>query len=63
MVKGKGKKVKRKRLLGRPRYRWKDNIKMELREMGWNDVYWTNLAQVRVQQWALVDAVMNLRVP
>jgi hypothetical protein len=33
-----------KRPLGRPRYRWEDNIKMDLRETGWDDVDWINLA-------------------
>jgi hypothetical protein len=36
-----------KRLLGRPRRRWVDNIRMDLGEMGWGDVDWIGLAQVR----------------
>jgi hypothetical protein len=52
-----------KRPLGRPRRRWVDNIKMDLRETGWNGIDWTDLAQDRDQWRALVNAVMNLRVP
>jgi hypothetical protein len=39
-----------KRLLGRPRRRWVDNIKMDLREIGWDDMDWIDLAQER-DQW------------
>jgi hypothetical protein len=49
--------------LGRPRRRWEDNIKMDLREIGFGDVDWIHLAQDRDRWWALVNAVMNLRVP
>jgi hypothetical protein len=49
--------------LGRPRRRWVDNIKMDLREIGWDGMHWTDLAQVRDQWRALVNTVMNLRVP
>jgi hypothetical protein len=52
-----------KRPLGRPRRRWVDNIKMELKEIGWDGREWINLAQDRDQWRALVNAVMNLRVP
>jgi hypothetical protein len=52
-----------KRPLGRPRHRWVDNIKMDLREIGWNDVGWTDMAQYRDQWRALVNTVLNLRVP
>jgi hypothetical protein len=52
-----------KRPLGRPRCRWVDNIKMDLREIGWDDVDWIDLAQVRYQWRALVNMVMNLWVP
>jgi hypothetical protein len=52
-----------KRPLGRPRHRWEDNIKMDLREVGWGGMDWYNLAQDRDRWWALVNAVMNLRVP
>jgi hypothetical protein len=52
-----------KRPLGRPRRRWLDNIKMYLREIGWDGVDWIELAQGRDQWRALVNTVMNLRVP
>jgi hypothetical protein len=52
-----------KRPLGRPRCRWIDNIKMNLLEIGWNVVDWIGLAQDRYRWRALVNAVMNLRVP
>jgi hypothetical protein len=51
-----------KRPLGRPRGRWVDNIKMDLREIGWNGVDWIDLAQDRDQWRASVNTVMNLRV-
>jgi hypothetical protein len=50
------------RPLGRPRCRWVDNIKMDLRGIGWDGVNWIDIAQDR--EWrALVNAVFNLRVP
>jgi hypothetical protein len=49
--------------LGRPRRRWVDNIKMDLREIGWDGVDWIELAQDRDQWRAFVNTVMNLRVP
>jgi hypothetical protein len=49
--------------LGRPRCRWVDNIKIDLREMGWGGLDWIDLAQDRNQWGALVNMVMNLRVP
>jgi hypothetical protein len=52
-----------KRPLGRPRRRWVDNIKMELRELGWDSMDWINLTQGMDQWRALVNTVMNLRVP
>jgi hypothetical protein len=52
-----------KRPLGRPRHRWEDNIKMDLREIGVDGANWILLAQDRVQWWAFVSTVMNLRVP
>jgi hypothetical protein len=52
-----------KRPLGRPRHRWEDNIKMDLREIGIGGVNWIQLAQDWVQWWACVNTVMNLRVP
>jgi hypothetical protein len=52
-----------KRPLGRPRRRWVDNIKIVLREIGWDDMDWIDLAQNRDQWRVLVNTVMNLRVP
>jgi hypothetical protein len=52
-----------KRPLGRPRRRWVDNIKMDLREIGWDGVDWIDMAQDRDQWRALVNTVLNLRVP
>ncbi|KAJ4434977.1 hypothetical protein ANN_23549 [Periplaneta americana] len=52
-----------KRPLGRPRRRWEDNIKMDLRDVGYDDRDWINLAQDRDQWRAYVRAAMNLRVP
>jgi hypothetical protein len=49
--------------LRRPRYRWKDNIKMDIREVRWWDMDWINLGEDRDKWWALVKMVMNLRVP
>jgi hypothetical protein len=49
--------------LGRPRRRWVDNTKMDVREIGWDGMDWIDLAQNRDQWRALVNAVMNLRVP
>jgi hypothetical protein len=51
-----------KRPLGRPRRRWMDNIKMDLREIEWDGVDWIELAQDRDQWRALVNRVMKLRV-
>ncbi|KAJ4436590.1 hypothetical protein ANN_16623 [Periplaneta americana] len=51
-----------KRPLGRPRRRWEDNIKMDLREVGYDDRDWINLAQDRDRWRAYVRAAMNLRV-
>ena len=52
-----------KRPLGRPRRRWEDNIKMDLREVGYDPGEWIDLAEDRDQRRACVSAVMNLRVP
>jgi hypothetical protein len=52
-----------KRPLGRPRRRWVDNITMDLGEVGWGDVDWIGLAEDRNRWRALVNSVLNLRVP
>jgi hypothetical protein len=52
-----------KRPVGRPRRRWVDNIKMDRSEIGWDGVDWIYLAQDRDQWRALVNTVMNFRVP
>jgi len=51
-----------KRPLGKPRRRWKDNIKIDLQEVGCGGMDWIELAQYRDRWRALVNAVMNLRV-
>jgi hypothetical protein len=51
-----------KRPLGIPRRRWEDNIKMDLQEVGCGGMDWSGLAQDRDRWWALVNAVMILRV-
>jgi hypothetical protein len=56
-------KLEGKRSLGRPRSKWVNNIKIDLREIGWDDMDWIDLAQDRDQWRALVNIVMNLRVP
>jgi hypothetical protein len=52
-----------KRPLRRPRSKWEDNIKMDLRKIGIDGVNWIQLARDRVQWWAFLNMVMNLRVP
>jgi len=52
-----------RRPLGRPRHRWEDNIRMDLREVGYGCVDWMELAQDRDRWRALVSVVTNLRVP
>jgi hypothetical protein len=51
------------RPLRRPRRRWVDNIKMDVREIGWDWMDWIELVQNRDQKRAVVNTVMNLRVP
>jgi hypothetical protein len=52
-----------KRPLGRPRRRWEDNIKLDLREIGIDGANWIQLDQERIHWRAFVNTVMNLRVP
>jgi hypothetical protein len=51
-----------KKPLGKPRHRWEDGIRMDLREIGLGGVDWIQLAQDRDQWRSVVSAVMNLRV-
>jgi hypothetical protein len=53
----------RKRPLGRPRRRWVDNIRIDLGEVGWGDVDWIGLAKDSNRSRALVNSVLNFRVP
>jgi hypothetical protein len=55
-------KPERRRPIGRPRRRWVYKINVDLVEIGWDEVDWIGLAQVRDRQRALVNAVMNHRV-
>lgn len=57
-----GKLKVRKRPPGRPRHRWEDSIKLELKEIAWEGMDWTNLAQDRDQEHSLVRIVVNLCV-
>ena len=56
-------KSEEKRPIGRPRRRWEDNIKKDIQEVGCEGMDWIDLAQDRDRQRALVNGVMNLRVP
>jgi len=51
-----------KRPLERLRCKWEDDIKMDLKEVGWQGLHWIDLAQGRGRWWALVNAVMSLQV-
>jgi len=62
-IQGFGWKPEGKRPLGRPRRRWEDNIKIDLQEVECGGVDWIELAQDSDRWRALVNAVMNLRVP
>jgi hypothetical protein len=53
----------RKRTLGRPKHKWEVNIIMDIREIGWGDMDGIDVAQDRDQWRALVNMIMNLRVP
>jgi hypothetical protein len=52
-----------KRTLGRPRRRWEVNIKTDLQDVGCGDIDWIDVAQDKARWRALVNAVMNIRVP
>jgi hypothetical protein len=52
-----------KRPLGSPRHRWVDNVKIVVRDIGWDGIDWINLAQDKDQWMALVNTMMNLWVP
>jgi hypothetical protein len=54
---------KGKRPLGKPRRKWVDNVKMDLGRIGWDCMDWIGLAQDRDTWRALVNVVLNLRVP
>jgi hypothetical protein len=56
-------KPERTRPLGRPRSTWDNNMKMDPQEVGWGGINWIDLAEDRDRWRALVNAVMNLRVP
>jgi hypothetical protein len=56
-------KPEEKRPLGRPRRRWVNNVKMDLREIGWGDMDWIDLVQDRDQWRAHVNKAVNFRVP
>jgi hypothetical protein len=56
-------KPERRRPLGRPRHRWEDNIKIDLREVGWGDIDWIDLAQYSDRWRTLVYTVENFWVP
>jgi hypothetical protein len=52
-----------RRSLGRPRRRWVDNIKIDLKEVGWDGMDWIDLAQDRDKWRAIVITLMNLGIP
>jgi hypothetical protein len=56
-------KSERKRTIGRAKCRWDDNIRMDLKKIGWEGVDWIHLGQDRYQWRDLVNTVMNLPVP
>jgi hypothetical protein len=61
--KGFGGKARRKEILTKPRRRWVDIIKIDLRETGWDGMNWVDLAQDMDEWMALVNTVMKVRVP
>jgi len=58
-----GERPEGRKLLGRPRLTCEDNIKIDHQEVGWGGMDWIDLAEVRDRRRALVNAVMNIRVP
>jgi hypothetical protein len=56
-------KLEGNRPLGRPRRRWVDSVKMDFRDVEWDGVGWIDMAQNRDQWRALVNTVLNLRLP
>jgi hypothetical protein len=56
-------KPERKKPLGRPKRRWVDNIKIDIREIGWGGINWINLSQVRDRWRGTVDRVIYLWIP
>ena len=56
-------KPEEKRPLGRPRPRWKDNIKKDFQDVGCEDMAWIGVAPDMNRWWAVVNAVMNFRIP
>jgi len=52
-----------RRPLGRPRHKYEDNIRKDLREIWWENADWIHMAQHKGQLWAVVNTVMKLRVP
>jgi hypothetical protein len=56
-------KPKGSRPLLRPRHRWVNNIKMDLREIGWDGVDWIDVTQNRNEWWVLVNTVVKIQVP
>jgi hypothetical protein len=56
-------KSEEKGLLGRPRHRWVDNIKMDIKEMGWEGMVWIFPAQYRGQWWVVVKMAIKPNVP
>jgi len=49
--------------LGRPRHRWEDNIRIDLREIVWESEDWVHLAQGEDLWWALLNTIINLWIP
>jgi hypothetical protein len=56
-------KPRRKRPSGRPRRRWEDDIRIDVREIRWEFVDWMHLAEARDQWWTVVNTVVNLQLP